>query len=94
VKLIKAFRIRSDADLAAVQPYETIIDAILLDAYHPHLQGGTGATLNWRSLQTFRPARPWILAGGLTPGNVSEALELLKPDGIDLSSGVELSPWQ
>ena len=92
VKLIKALRIRSDADLTAVQPYETFIDAILLDAYHPHLQGGTGETLNWRSLQAFHPAKPWILAGGINPGNVNDALELLHPDGIDLSSGVELSP--
>jgi len=92
VKLIKAFRIRDEADLAAIRPYESVVDALLLDAYHPHLQGGTGETLNWRSLQTFRPAKPWILAGGLNPDNLSEALALLQPDGVDLSSGVELSP--
>jgi phosphoribosylanthranilate isomerase len=92
VKLIKAFRIRDDADLAAIRPYESVVDALLLDAYHPHLQGGTGETLNWRSLQTFRPTKPWILAGGLNSDNISEALALLQPDGIDLSSGVELSP--
>lgn len=92
VKLIKALRIRSDADLVAVKAYETIVDAILLDAYHPHMQGGTGTTLDWRSLQVFHPAKPWILAGGLNPENISTALNLLSPQGIDLSSGVELSP--
>lgn len=92
VKLIKALRIRDEADLAAVQSYEAVVDAILLDAYHPHLQGGTGTTLDWRSLEMFRPAKPWILAGGLTPDNVSTALKQLAPTGIDLSSGVELSP--
>jgi phosphoribosylanthranilate isomerase len=92
VNLIKAFRIRDDADLAAIRPYESVVDALLLDAYHPHLQGGTGETLNWRSLQTFRPTKPWILAGGLNSDNISEALALLQPDGIDLSSGVELNP--
>ncbi|RZM83074.1 phosphoribosylanthranilate isomerase [Leptolyngbya iicbica] len=92
VKLIKAFRIRNDTDLAAIRPYEDVVDALLLDAYHPHLQGGTGETLDWRSLQTFRPAQPWILAGGINPDNIAEALQLTHPDGIDLSSGVELNP--
>ena len=91
-KLIKAFRIRSNADLATVQPYETVVDAILLDAYHPQLQGGTGETLDWRSLCTFHPPLPWILAGGITADNIATALTLLSPQGIDLSSGVELSP--
>lgn len=92
LKLIKALRIRSNADLLAVRPYEEVVDAILVDAYHPHLLGGTGKTLNWRSLQAFQPAIPWILAGGINPDNIAEALTLLSPDGIDLSSGVELSP--
>lgn len=92
LKLIKALRIRSPGDLSAVQPYETVVDALLLDAYHPRLQGGTGETLDWRSLQAFQPAKPWILAGGLTPDNIATALDLLSPHGIDLSSGVETSP--
>lgn len=92
LKVIKAFRIRTEADLAAVSEYESVVDAILLDAYHPHLQGGTGETLDWRSLHTFRPSKPWILAGGITPENVNTALDLLSPQGIDLSSGVEASP--
>jgi len=92
VKLIKALRMRSDADLSLVPAYETAVDALLLDAYHPRLHGGTGETLDWRSLQAFRPTKPWILAGGLTPDNIGTALELLSPQGIDLSSGVETSP--
>ncbi|MEM6436365.1 MAG: phosphoribosylanthranilate isomerase [Cyanobacteria bacterium P01_D01_bin.115] len=92
LKLIKALRIRSEADLAAVQSYQSSIDAILLDAYHPDRLGGTGETLDWRSLRAFQPAIPWILAGGLTPDNIETALTQLSPQGIDLSSGVELSP--
>ena len=92
LKVIKALRIRSEADLLAVQSYEASVDAILLDAYHPDLLGGTGKTLDWRSLQTFQPAIPWILAGGLTSENIETALTQLSPQGIDLSSGVELSP--
>ncbi len=92
MKLIKALRIRSDADLAAVTPYETVVDATLLDAYHPQMLGGTGETLDWRSLQVFRSAKPWILAGGLNAENIATALDLLSPQGIDLSSGVEINP--
>lgn len=68
------------------------IDALLLDAYHPHLFGGTGRTLDWQTLKTFRPQHPWFLAGGLHPDNIQAALTQLSPDGIDLSSGVEHAP--
>lgn len=54
--------------------------------------GGTGKTLNWDMLQQFNPDCPWFLAGGLTPQNVLEALNKVKPNGIDLSSGVETAP--
>ncbi|WP_008311258.1 phosphoribosylanthranilate isomerase [Leptolyngbya sp. PCC 6406] len=90
--LIKAFRIRTAGDLAKIAPYTDTVDRILLDAYHPHLLGGTGHTLDWDTLKSFRPILPWILAGGLTPGNIATALAHLTPDGIDLSSGVEISP--
>ena len=92
VELLKAFRIRTMADLDAVADYEPVIDTILLDAYHPEQWGGTGETLDWPTLQAFRPRRPWLLAGGLTPANVTQALRQLHPDGIDLSSGLERSP--
>lgn len=92
VKVIKALRIRSQADLETANLYESVVDGLLLDAYHPTLLGGTGKTLDWYQLKSFRPRCPWLLAGGLTPENVLEALTQLAPDGIDLSSGVEISP--
>ncbi|MGB3295668.1 MAG: phosphoribosylanthranilate isomerase [Phormidesmis sp.] len=92
VKLVKAMRIRAAADLAAAIAYEPYVDTLLLDAYDPQQLGGTGHTLDWRSLQTFTPNRPWFLAGGLRPDNVRSALAQLSPSGIDLSSGVEKSP--
>jgi phosphoribosylanthranilate isomerase len=92
VELIKAFRIRQAADLALIAPYEAVVDALLLDAYHPEQLGGTGHTLDWQALQQFQPQLPWFLAGGLTPENVAQALSHLRPDGIDLSSGVERAP--
>lgn len=92
VELIKALRIRSAQDLTNAINYETVVDTLLLDAYHPQLMGGTGHTLDWSMLQNFTPQCPWFLAGGLNPENILEALNKVHPDGIDLSSGVELAP--
>lgn len=90
--LIKAIRVRTGEDLARAETYAPYVDALLLDAYHPQQLGGTGLTLDWDALVSFRPACPWMLAGGLTPGNIATALSTLNPDGIDLSSGLEVSP--
>ncbi|MBE9061567.1 phosphoribosylanthranilate isomerase [cf. Phormidesmis sp. LEGE 11477] len=92
VKIVKAIRVRTSKDLETALSYEACVDSLLLDAYHPEQLGGTGETLDWRSLQSFSPNRPWFLAGGLNPGNVLTALTQLAPNGIDLSSGVERSP--
>ena len=90
--LIKAIRVRTAADLLRAETYAPYVDALLLDAYHPQQLGGTGLTLDWNALVSFRPTCPWMLAGGLTPENVATALSTLNPDGIDLSSGVEHQP--
>ncbi|EDX86996.1 N-(5'phosphoribosyl)anthranilate isomerase [Synechococcus sp. PCC 7335] len=92
IKLVKAIRVRTSEDLEMALSYEAYIDILLLDAYHPVQLGGTGKILDWRSLQSFSPNRPWFLAGGLNPDNILSALGQLSPDGIDLSSGVERSP--
>jgi phosphoribosylanthranilate isomerase len=92
VELIKALRVRSLEILHLANQYAEVVDTLLLDAYHPGLYGGTGQTLDWQVLRSFHPACPWLLAGGLTPENVLEALSQVQPDGIDLSSGVERSP--
>ncbi|WP_413161232.1 phosphoribosylanthranilate isomerase [Capilliphycus salinus ALCB114379] len=92
LELIKAIRVKTPEALNLAETYVNHVDTLLLDAYHPEQLGGTGHTLDWNSLQQFRPACQWLLAGGLRPDNIIEALKLLKPDGIDLSSGVEQSP--
>ena len=91
-EIIKALRIENAAALVQAENYFTVVDTLLLDAYHPQQLGGTGQTLPWDSLSHFRAPIPWLLAGGLTPENVLIALSYLNPDGIDLSSGVERSP--
>ncbi|MGK7879000.1 MAG: phosphoribosylanthranilate isomerase [Crocosphaera sp.] len=92
LEIIKAFRIKTVASLQNIPQYVEAIDTLLLDAYDPQQLGGTGKTLNWDILATFKPDRPWFLAGGLNPNNILQALDNLAPDGIDLSSGVERSP--
>ncbi|WP_159790537.1 phosphoribosylanthranilate isomerase [Sodalinema gerasimenkoae] len=91
-ELIKALRIRQTSDLNQGDRYNSVVDSLLLDAYHPQQLGGTGQTLDWQALQSFEPPIPWFLAGGLTPNNITQALTQLHPQGIDLSSGVERSP--
>lgn len=92
VEIIKALRIRSAEDFEKAIAYTTCVDTLLLDAYHPQQLGGTGKTLDWKMLQQFNPGCPWLLAGGLTPYNIVEALSQVSPSGIDLSSGVERAP--
>ncbi|MEA5577893.1 phosphoribosylanthranilate isomerase [Anabaena sp. UHCC 0451] len=92
VEIIKALRVRSLEQLETTANYIDYVDTLLLDAYHPQQLGGTGQTLDWQMLQEFNPSLPWFLAGGLTPDNIVDALNQLHPHGIDLSSGVELSP--
>lgn len=99
-EIIKALRIQSAESLQKAHceadpygiAYYSVVDTLLLDAYHPQQLGGTGQTLPWENLKKFKPPCPWFLAGGLTPENVLTALSYLQPDGIDLSSGVERSP--
>lgn len=94
LEMIKAIRIGDRQSLEIAKTYESVVDTLLLDAYHPDQLGGTGHTINWQDLQQFFPSIPWLLAGGLKPSNLKEALSLLHPDGIDLSSGVEDAPGQ
>ncbi|NJL62829.1 MAG: phosphoribosylanthranilate isomerase [Methylacidiphilales bacterium] len=92
IEIIKALRIRNINDLENAVIYTNYVDTLLLDAYHPQQLGGTGLTLDWNLLKEFNPGCPWFLAGGLTPDNIIDALNQVKPDGIDLSSGVEIAP--
>jgi phosphoribosylanthranilate isomerase len=92
IEIIKAWRIKSNEDLQVIDRYSPVVDTLLLDAYHPRALGGTGHTLDWPQLIEFRPIVPWLLAGGLNSANVRSALAQLQPAGIDLSSGVEISP--
>lgn len=92
IEIIKAFRYQNQESLAHLESYLPVIDTILLDAYQAGSYGGTGKQLKWEDLTDFRPSRPWLLAGGLKPHNVLQAVNTVPCDGLDLSSGVEISP--
>ncbi|MGB7443944.1 MAG: phosphoribosylanthranilate isomerase [Coleofasciculaceae cyanobacterium] len=92
IEIVKALKVKTPESLVEAETYAGCVDTLLLDAYHPQMLGGTGQTIDWVSLREFRPDCPWLLAGGLTPENVLEALQEVQPSGIDLSSGVERAP--
>lgn len=92
VEIIKALRIKDAQTLEQAKAYSSVVQTLLLDAYHPQVLGGTGHTIDWSLLTNLTLNCPWLLAGGLTPHNVLVALQQLQPHGIDLSSGVEHSP--
>ena len=93
----KALRIREAEDLSrGLDRYGEQASGLLLDGWHPHRRGGTGVPFSWKEVAAFRDAVPrgilFGIAGGLSPENVSEALDALRPDLVDVSSGVEESP--
>jgi len=93
LKVIKAFRLADAAALPSLVPYAT--DAWLLDSCVPGQYGGTGKQCNWDlAIAAKAHGRPLILAGGLTPDNVAEAVRRVRPYAVDTSSGVESAPGQ
>jgi phosphoribosylanthranilate isomerase len=89
-KVIKAVRVRSGADVRALKPFHT--DYHLLDSFTAGVPGGTGETFAWEIARTHRGRTPVILSGGLTPDNVAEAIEAVRPFAVDVASGTEASP--
>ena len=99
VRLIPAFAVRGPESLTQISAYLQLLTsagasavAILVDAHVPGMHGGTGQTAPWHVLAGFDPGVPLILAGGLTPDNVAEAIRIVRPHGVDVASGVESAP--
>lgn len=96
-RVAQAVRMRGEDDVAIALNVDA--DILLLDAFVPGRAGGTGRTFDWRlaaevvqGLEQQRRRLPVVLAGGLTPENVTEAVRTARPQGVDVSSGVELAP--
>ncbi len=89
-KVMKAFRVRSAADVQAAEAFRT--DLHLFDTYRKGVHGGTGASFDWGLLAGRRSQVPMVLAGGLTPENVAEAIGVAHPYAVDVATGVESQP--
>jgi phosphoribosylanthranilate isomerase len=93
VRRIKACRVATSADLESLAAYSDAADAFLLDARVSGIAGGTGQSFPWPlAREARRFGHPIILAGGLTPENVATAIEAGRPEAVDVSTGVEVSP--
>jgi phosphoribosylanthranilate isomerase len=86
-KVIKAIRVKELSDLEPLDHYK--VSAYLLDTYSPDSFGGTGRIFNWDIAVEAKRFGPIILAGGLTPDNIAEAVQHVRPYAVDVSSGVE-----
>jgi phosphoribosylanthranilate isomerase len=88
---MKAIRVRDAESLTQLENYQT--DAFLLDAHSRNGLGGTGEKFNWDlAVEAQKFGKPIFLAGGLTPENVADAVRIVHPFGVDVSSGVESAP--
>jgi len=97
VKVMPVITVSSEADLAKAEPFRSFCDWVLFDAAMPPgavLPGGRGEQFDWQILDGFTATYPWMLAGGLTPQNVAEAVALTGASQVDVSSGVESAPGE
>jgi len=93
--VMKAIGVADESDLAMLDAYGHVADQLLVDAKPPKeavLPGGNGVAFDWRLIANRRWFAPWMLAGGLTPDNVAEAVLLTGARQVDVSSGVESVP--
>jgi len=89
-RAVKAFRVRDDGVLSQLPRYQ--LAAYLLDSYVEGRHGGTGTTFNWDLARNAARYGPVIISGGLHADNVWRAITMVQPYGVDVSSGVEISP--
>jgi len=95
VLLVRAVTVKSEAALLTAVEEAEFFDAVLVDSHSAGRHGGTGVTHDWSISQRIREAiypTPLILAGGLNPENVKQAVKTVKPHAVDVSTGVETKP--
>ena len=90
VVVLRTVRVREADDLVELDRLQC--DAVHLDAYVEGKLGGTGVVAPWDLIESHRPRVPFVLSGGLNPGNVAEGVRRLRPAGVDVSSGIEAAP--
>ena len=91
-RIIKAFRIKDTASLEAIKGYDNVF-AYLLDTFSKDKYGGTGRAFDWDiAVKAKSLGKPIILSGGLNSGNIGEAIKVIRPYGVDISSSIESEP--
>jgi len=90
--VIKSFSVRPETESRELAAYSEVASGFLLDTYHKEMAGGTGKVFDWKLVEEIHPPGPVILAGGLNPENVGDAIRLVKPFAVDVNSGVEYQP--
>jgi phosphoribosylanthranilate isomerase len=97
IAILKALAIGGADDVAAVSSFAEAADRLLLDAKPPkgaERPGGHGTAFDWTLLKALDPELPFMLSGGLTPQSVGDAIRMVRPMGVDVSSGVESAPGE
>ncbi|XDZ65179.1 phosphoribosylanthranilate isomerase [Alphaproteobacteria bacterium LSUCC0684] len=94
IPVMKALRVTGPDTLINARAYDGAADMLLFDSapINTDLPGGTGHRFDWGLMQHYTGTTPWMLAGGLEPGNVAEAIRISGAEAVDVSSGVERSP--
>lgn len=95
VRLIGAIQVKSGINIKDIVKITKLFDAALVDSYVPGKKGGSGVTHDWEISKRIKEAihpKPMILAGGLTPQNIKDAISIVQPYAVDVSTGVEASP--
>jgi phosphoribosylanthranilate isomerase len=91
-RCLKAIRVRSKSSLDQIRSFEGKVRAVVLDSYSDEIRGGTGNTFDWGlAAEAKKTGIPIILAGGLDPDNIEEAILTVKPFAVDINSGIEQS---
>ena len=92
IEIWKAFRIKDKRDIKEIELFYNYIDAVLLDSWNEKIYGGTGTRIKSKYLNELKFNKPWLLAGGISVDWLKQILNDIKPDGIDVSSSIEISP--
>ncbi|MFO7607239.1 MAG: phosphoribosylanthranilate isomerase [Desulfurivibrionaceae bacterium] len=92
VRILKSFAVKDDIDGSKMAAYAGEVAGYLLDTYDKAMAGGTGRAFDWNLVAGLRIPGPVLLAGGLGPDNVGEAISAARPYAVDVNSGVEKSP--
>ena len=88
-KVIKAIPVKTIEDVKISEEFKNFCDMILFDTKTNNQFGGSGTSFDWKLLKNFKTSNKWMVAGGLNINNIKNALEITKPDIVDISSGVE-----